>query len=176
MGPLWGPNGQRRSCPTSGYVPRVSNHTTKRLRIAALIAAAALALACGNVPDPDAKPMDKPSGAAPAAAAESKAPAVTYPVPVAADFSLTVKVLEKECFGSAGCNIKYRMVVKQVSAKTFDPSKTYEITYTLKGTDDPEVGTLEVTGDQYSTDEYARTSTPNSKTKVTAVVTEVSER
>lgn len=141
-------------------------------RTGLLALAVATALACTGAPSSDGKPLtaDKP-----AASSAAGKPASAYAVPVAADFALTVKVLEKECFGSAGCNIKYRMVIKQVGSKTFDPNKTYEITYSLKGTVEPVIGTLTVTGDQYNTDEYNRTGTKTSKAVITAVITDISE-
>lgn len=150
--------------------------STRHWRLAVLALAAATALACSGTPN-DAKPLTAASSGAAAAPAveQSKAPAVTYAVPVAADFALTVKILEKECFGTAGCLIKYRIVLKQANAKVYDPTKTYELTYTLKGTDQAEIGTLTITGDQYSADEYGRTGTKREKDKITAVVTEISE-
>lgn len=141
----------------------MSNHTTSRLRIAALAGVALLfVLGCSGVPSADdTKPLTTASsGAAPAA--ESKAPAITYGVPVAADFEISLKILEKECFGSAGCNVKYRVVLKQSSAKMIDPSKTYEISYALKGTDDPVIGTLTISDGNYGVIE-GRTGTPNKK-------------
>lgn len=151
---------------------------TRHWRAALFVAAATTALACSGVPD-DSKPIQAASsGAAAPAAAQSQAPAApaaTYAVPTAKDFQLTAKILEKECFGSAGCLIKYRIVLKQVNAKTFDPAKTYEITYSLKGTDSPKIGTLTVTGDQYSTDDYDRTGTKTSSAKITVVIDSIEE-
>lgn len=153
----------------------MSNHT-RHWRAGLLVAAAVTALACGSVPDPDAKPLGTASsGAAAPAAAQSKAPVATYAVPVAADFKLTVKVLEKKCFGSAGCNVTYRVVVAQANAKTFDPSKEYEVTYEVKGIEDSAVNTLKITGGQYSTDEKEFGSTKSSSIKLSAVITDISE-
>lgn len=145
---------------------------TRYWRTGLLALAAVTALACSGTPSPDGKPLTADKTTASSTAGK---PPSAYAVPVAADFALTVKVLEKECFGSAGCNIKYRMVIKQVGTKTFDPAKTYEITYSLKGTEDPVIGTLTVTGDQYDADEYNRTGTKTSKAVITAVITDISE-
>jgi hypothetical protein len=145
---------------------------TRYWRTGLLALAAATAIACTGAPSSDGKPLTADKTAASTAAGK---PPSAYAVPVAADFALTVKVLEKECFGSAGCNIKYRMVIKQVGAKKFDPAKTYEVTYALKGTEEPVIGTLTVTGDEYNADEYNRTDTKTSKAVITAVITDISE-
>lgn len=152
------------------------SNVTRYWRLGLLALAAATAIACGNVPDPDAKPIGQASSGA-AAAAQSQAadpPATKYDVPGAKDFALKVKILEKQCFGSAGCNIKYRITLELVTAKTFDPDKTYEISYTVKGLDEPAVGTIEITGTQYRPVEE-RDSTPSSGSKVVATITEVAE-
>lgn len=94
---------------------------------------------------------------------------VTYPEPRAEDFRLTVKVLKKECFGSAGCLVDFRIELAY-GGPTLDPSVTYELTYEIKGGDEPLINTLEVTGDQYST-EKEETIEAGAKAKLTAKVT-----
>lgn len=137
------------------------------------MAAAVTALACSGTPE-DTKPLaTASSGPAAAAPAKSTAPAVTYTAPVAADFKISLKILRKKCFGSAGCNVNYRVELKQVSAKVIDPSKTYEISYLIKGGDSPESGTLTITDGSYSVIEES-TSTPGSKTP-TIAITEIAE-
>jgi hypothetical protein len=85
--------------------------------------------------------------------------------------------LTKECFGSAGCNITFRVrLAYDDTAGQLDPDKTYELTYKIRGGEDPLTNTLEITGDNYSTDQEELISTPSSSTKVTAVVTDVEEQ
>lgn len=101
------------------------------------------------------------------------APAYT---PKPEDFTLTIKVLEKQCFGSAGCNVTFRIELAY-SGPTLSPSRTYEITYRVDGTDESEyVNTLTVTGDQYRTQDREMVSTKSSKSVLTVVVTSVAER
>lgn len=117
-----------------------------------------------------------PTRAAPAAAAPTPAtPAIaTYDTPTTDDFKLKVKILRKKCFGSAGCNITYRIDVTY-TGMGLDPTKTYEVTYDVKGAEDPIVNTLEVTGDTASVQQEEMASTRRSTDKLTAVVTSVSE-
>ncbi|GAA2759990.1 hypothetical protein [Actinopolymorpha rutila] len=49
--------------------------------------------------------------------------------PVAEDFKLTLRTLKKACFGSAGCNISYRVDMGYLGTETPDASVTYEVTY-----------------------------------------------
>jgi hypothetical protein len=85
-----------------------------------------------------------------------------------------VKILQKENFGEAGSNITFR--IQASWNKTYDPSKTYEVTYEVRGTEGgPMVNTLTVTGDQYerTQEEYAQTSSTSAK--LTAQATDVEE-
>ena len=95
--------------------------------------------------------------------------------PKPADFTVTLKVLSKQCFGSAGCNITFRPVLTQHLAKgSLDPAITYDLTYTVTGDESgPQINTLSVTGDQYEQPYEAMASTPNSGTVLSAQVTSV---
>lgn len=98
-----------------------------------------------------------------------------YPDPDPEDFSLKVKVLKKQCFGSAGCNVTYRVEVGY-DGPELDPDVTYELTYEVRGVEDgPAVNTLELTGDAYETDKEEHASTSSTSTKLKAVVTDISE-
>jgi len=119
----------------------------------------------------DGPQMQTSTSAAPAAAA----PKASFYQPQPADFVLTAKVLEKSCFGSAGCNVQYRIEVTYNGAP-LDPSKTYEVTYEVNGGEDPEINTLEVTGTKYSADDRESIGTKSSKTELTVTVTSVSMR
>ena len=106
-------------------------------------------------------------------------PTVTVPpartTPVVKDFKLSVKTLSKKCFGSAGCNVTYRVLVGY-SGPTLNPSDSYEVTYEVRGGEDgPAVNTLTVEGDQSTVQDEEYLSTPSSRTKLTVVVTSVDE-
>lgn len=128
-----------------------------------------------------AAPQAHPATSAPTTVAPTTAPATTAPpaptygTPTKNDFKLKVKVLRKQCFGSAGCNITYRIDVTYTGDVGLDPSKTYEVTYQVKGTEDPIINTFEVSGDSASVQQEEMASTKRSGDKLTAVVTDVSE-
>lgn len=97
--------------------------------------------------------------------------AVAEPKP--RDFELTVKTLSKQCFGSAGCNLTYRVEVGY-DGPPLDPSNTYEVVYEVRGGEDgPQINTLTVEGDQSSVEREESISTSSSGRKLTAVVTSV---
>jgi hypothetical protein len=97
----------------------------------------------------------------------------TYTAPAATDFKLTLKVLSKQCFGSAGCNLTYRILVSY-AGPTLNPATTYDVLYTVKGGEDgPITNTLKVTGDQSSVDEEESASTKHKADKLTVAVTDV---
>jgi hypothetical protein len=101
-------------------------------------------------------------------------PATTYPEPKPSDFDLEVKVLKKENFGSGGSLVTFR--IEAGWSETYDPDKTYEVTYEVRGPEDgPMVNTFEVTGDEYRTDQEETASTPSASTRLTARVTDVEE-
>ncbi|MEV1147346.1 hypothetical protein [Micromonospora sp. NPDC049799] len=114
-----------------------------------------------------------PTTAAPTTAAPTSA-APTYATPTKKDFKLAVKVLRKQCFGSAGCHITYRVNVTYTGSD-LDPYTTYELTYEVKGAEDPIINTLEVTGDSASVQDEEMASTKRSSDKLTAVVTDINE-
>ncbi|NED96425.1 hypothetical protein G1H11_14035 [Phytoactinopolyspora alkaliphila] len=94
--------------------------------------------------------------------------------PTVDDFELDVKTLEKQCFGSAGCNVTFRIEVAY-GGEPLDPDTTYEVIYEIEGGDDPKINTLTITGDSYRVDETERIGTPSSDSELVAIVTSVSE-
>lgn len=103
-------------------------------------------------------------------------PEPTFYEPLPEDYLLTIKVLEQACFGSAGCNVSYRIEVTSLYLEEVDPTATYELTYEVQGGEDTRINTLEITGDQYSTDDREMVSTPSEETELVAVVTDVNRR
>jgi hypothetical protein len=100
-------------------------------------------------------------------------PESTYGTPTKTDFKLTAKVLSKKCFGSAGCNLTYRIIISY-TGPDLDPSKSYEVLYEVRGGEDgPATNTFTVTGGESSVDEKEFVSTKKTSSKLTAVVTDV---
>ena len=100
-----------------------------------------------------------------------------YDTPTTKDIHLAVKTLKKQCFGSAGCLVTYRVDATISAAAHLDPSKTYEVIYSVRGDESgPSVNTMTVTGDNYERDSEEIANTPSSKTKLVATVTSVEEQ
>ena len=102
-----------------------------------------------------------------------KAPDDTY-TPVAKDFKLAIKVKSKECFGSAGCVLTYRVDV-QYLGQALDPSQTWEVTYQVTGGESgPIVNTFTVTGDEASVDQIENLSTKSVNYRLRVSITDIS--
>lgn len=67
------------------------------------------------------------------------------PLPAASDFTLALHILKKTCFGSAGCNLTYRIDVHYNGSTTPPPcTVTYEV---LGGEDGPQINSFTITAD-----------------------------
>lgn len=73
-------------------------------------------------------------------------PAKQYAPPTAADFTLALKVVEKHCFGSAGCNLTFDVDLTYNGAGV-KPFSAWDITYDVAGAEDPMTNTITVTFD-----------------------------
>lgn len=113
------------------------------------------------------------AGREPAAERPADPPEPDYYEPTPADFTLSVKTLEKRCFGSAGCNVVFQ-IEPTYSGGELDPSQTYRVVYEVTGGDDVHIGNMTVRGDQYSVEEQSHLGTPNSNATLEATVTDVS--
>ncbi|GAA1987098.1 hypothetical protein GCM10009817_30760 [Terrabacter lapilli] len=93
----------------------------------------------------------------------------------AADFQIGIKILRKKCFGSAGCNVTYRIDPKYVGLADIPDTGTIEVTYAVKGFEDGEaVNTFTIEDGQASFDSEERGTVPSSGTKLSARATDVS--
>ncbi|UGT54402.1 hypothetical protein [Nocardia asteroides] len=73
--------------------------------------------------------------------------AARYDVPTTDNLAAELTVLEKKCFGSAGCNFKYELRVVTTQTVTFDPIKTYRVSIVIDGgTSWERIHSLEVRG------------------------------
>lgn len=146
---------------------------------ACLIGCTALLASSADTKTPGDKTINTtaPAVAAPASKATSKpAPLPTKgaALPKPADFKLTVKILEKSCFGSAGCNVQYRISKVDYSGPTLDADASYEISFKITGLEDPKIGTFTLNGDgTYSVEERELGQTSSSGKVLKAVVTAV---
>lgn len=132
------------------------------------------ALVSDDEPQTKAASAATATGATPVIAvpelAETPTPLGYKPKP--SDFKLTPKITDKECFGSAGCNVSFRVDV-EYSGLPPGESVTWLVIYEITGVEDaPEVGSLEMTGVQ-AVGQEENVGTASSKSKITLKVTSV---
>lgn len=132
--------------------------------------------ACGGLPvDTSPAQLSSPTttvAPAPAEPAATVAPP-TYTPPDASSITLAVVVLSKQCFGSAGCDVAYRIQPTCTACDAADPS-TYTVVYQLTGgSDGVQIGNLTITGSEAHEDAQDMAQTASSKATLTATVTEV---
>jgi hypothetical protein len=166
----------------AGYPIKPKKHTIRNivLVVVGVLIAAGIAAGLSGGGDPSATPSASPNTLPnvvttdrPATAKPTTPTEPAYGAPSKADFKLTPKVLSKKCFGSAGCNVTYRILVSY-TGPTLDPSESYELVYEVRGGEDgPTTNTLTVTGGESSVDEEEYVSTNSKNAKLTAVVTDV---
>lgn len=105
------------------------------------------------------------------ATTEPAVPAVSV-TPKAADIKLTAKITDKQCFGSAGCLITFK-VNMAYSGPDLSTDDTWEVTYEVTGIKDgPMIGSFDITGDTYDVNEV-NVDTTSSKKKISIKVTGV---
>lgn len=182
--PTGTPTGQQGWPPPSGYpTPPPRRSLLRRLGRLGLFATAGfvglvvlvtvIAVVAesggGEQPQPGSTVSRMP--ASPAPVEEQTTTANDPPRP--GDFRLGVKVLKKECFGEAGCNITYR-IAPAYRGPAIDAGTSYSVTYEIRGGESPQINTFTITGDQYEVDSEEFISTISAGAKLTARVTEVS--
>lgn len=92
--------------------------------------------------------------------------------PVPTDFKIEVVELERSCFGSAGCNVRFSINPTYVGAQMPSPTGTYTVLYAIQGADSPKTGSFTLTGGQIRYDKQDSASTPGNG-PLLAVVTRV---
>ena len=122
-------------------------------------------------------PTAEATTAAPATTEPDTPPAPAFRTPKPGDFVLTVKNTSKQCFGSAGCLIDYKVKVGLRNDVNLDPEKSYEVIFDIKGDESgPITGSFTVEDGSYSgSDLEGSASTASSSRKLTAKVTDVDE-
>jgi hypothetical protein len=173
--------------PPPHVPPKPKRHVWRWIALAAgaLIVVGAVAGALGSGDKKVAAPKHViSSSSAPAAPTAAVQPPIVeqpsdtapaYITPKKGNFTVTLKVLSKECFGSAGCNITYRAKLSQdLPTGALDPDITYDLTYVVHGDESgPQTETMYITGDQYEQPSEGLAMTPSAGTKLTVTVTKV---
>jgi hypothetical protein len=92
------------------------------------------------------------------------------------DVHLSLKTTEKQCFGSAGCNVsvQVRLAMDEAVADALPPDGTWDVTYEISGDESgPLIGTFSLYGDgKYDVNEES-ISTRSSNTPVRVKVIDV---
>jgi len=114
--------------------------------------------------------VEVPSSSASEAPATTAAPSLYTPKPT--DFSIKLVVLKRDCFGSAGCNVVYR-IDPSYTGEALTADQSFMVTYTVRGGDDPQQGSFTLTGMHAEFDSQELISTGSSRAKLTVRVDEV---
>lgn len=102
-------------------------------------------------------------------------PAEDY-TPKASDFRVSLSITEKQCFGSAGCNITFRIKPEYVGTSPVPDGKAYTITYQIDGGEDgPTLNSFKLENGTATYDQEEMISVKSSKAKLSAKVTSVLE-
>ena len=130
---------------------------------------------------------DKPSTtAAPSSAGEDLAapfaepdpepdPEPTYAQVDADSFSIDLRTTERQCFGSAGCNVTVEPELTYLGTSTdLDPDAVYEITYEIHGDESgPVIQTAELTNQTSLSYRPSLISTPSASTELSVEITDI---
>jgi hypothetical protein len=92
--------------------------------------------------------------------------------PRATDFTLNVVETQRDCFGSAGCNVQYRIVPTYVGMGSV-PKGSYTLLYAVSGLSDSKTGNIAVSNGRFSTESGFGSSEQGNT--LTASVTQVLE-
>jgi hypothetical protein len=92
------------------------------------------------------------------------------------DFTLTLNVLSKKCFGSAGCNLSYA-IDPVYAGSTPLTSQEYTVTYQVTGgKDGPQINSFTGAGERITYDKEESIQTSSSKATLKVEVTNVLNR
>lgn len=129
-------------------------------------------MACSSPPD-----EGKPIRTVAPSADDSPPPAAREPyTPVAGDFSLAIRVLSKQCFGTAGCQITYTVVPTYRGPRALDTDHTYRVVYIVTGDESgPITNNFSITGTSAEMPTEENASTASSAVVLVAKVSQVVE-
>ena len=175
--------------PAPPYVPpKKKRHAGRIAAIAAVGALIVVGAVAGALGSGGKKTAGKPTAPSTSSVPSTTAAAVQPPIleqptdttpayitPKKGDFQVTLKVLSKECFGSAGCNVTYRAKLSQsLPTGALNPDVTYDLSYVVHGDESgPQTETMYITGDQYEQPSEGLAQTATSGTKLTVTVTKI---
>jgi hypothetical protein len=148
---------------------------TRHFLAATLLALLPLTAACNTTTHDEKHPAKSSAPATPAADPTTEEPAPDY-TPTADDFLASVKTTQRQCFGSAGCNVTVEPDLTYMGTDTIDPDKTYSITYEIHGDESgPVIDTLTLSDGTSLHYHSSMLSTSSSGTEISIEITDVEE-
>ncbi|MEU5892526.1 hypothetical protein ABZ835_37655 [Streptomyces sp. NPDC047461] len=102
-------------------------------------------------------------------------PTPTYAALAADDFMMGLRTTDRQCFGSAGCNVTVEPDLTYVGPLNgIDPDAVYEITYEIRGDESgPVIATAELSDETSLNYRPSMISTASSSKKVSVKITDV---
>jgi flagellar basal body-associated protein FliL len=115
-----------------------------------------------------------PSKDAETALAEEADEEPTYETPGVDDFTMKLRTTERQCFGSAGCNLTVEPRLTYEGIEDLDPDVVYEITYEVSGDESgPVIETAELSDETTLDYTPSSISTASAGTKVSVKITDI---
>ncbi|WP_250402234.1 hypothetical protein [Streptomyces cellostaticus] len=129
----------------------------------------------------DSKPAATAQASTPAKDVDAAADEPDEPTYTAIDadsFTITLRTTERQCFGSAGCNVTVEPdLTLLVDSDSVDPDAVYEVTYEIRGDESgPIIETAELSDQTNLNYRPSILSTASSRTKVSVKITDVIEQ
>ena len=170
--------------PLPPEAPKPANNRTHAIIIGAAAAIIAAIVATGIVVvqsnDDDSPPTTTAATSASPqeladTAADEPEPEPTYSELAADDFTIKLRTTDRQCFGSAGCNMTVEPRLTYLGlTEDIDPDAVYEITYEIRGGESgPIIETAELSDRTSLNFTPTMLSTVSSSTKVSVKITDV---
>jgi len=124
---------------------------------------------------PDASTYESQSNASATGTEAASQPTTQAPSLTASDFAVSLKIISKQCFDTAGCVVEYRPKIEANDLSKLAGEGTVEVSYKITGANDEIEGTFTITlGDDPQVtgqdQDVAQTpSAPSLKIKITNV-------
>lgn len=138
------------------------------------VAAALLVLAagCGNTSPAAPAPSPTPTRTFTPIPVTDTATPSWRPTPQPEHFQISIRILKKQCFGSAGCVITYQIDPVYIGPP-LDDDDAVMVTYEVRGGDELQINSFTLAGSRATFDDKEVIQTPSSSSKLRAVVTDV---
>ncbi|MFF4626462.1 MULTISPECIES: hypothetical protein [Streptomyces] len=148
--------------------------------IAAIVTTGIVVGATKGSTDDDGKPSSTAAASSvtdddPVVPFDDPDPESTYPQVDADSFSIDLRTTQRQCFGSAGCNVTVEPELTYLgSSSDLDPDAVYEITYEIHGDESgPVIQTAELSDQTSLSYRPSLISTATASTELSVEITDV---